>query len=134
MICRMLYVHLYLQRLVFDVEKPPFIQVPDSGDGQILLSAEKEKRGGGGAKIASMIPLSYVYLASEWKLCLSFVNNWLLDMLERSGQRPLRDILGFNINVMLAWFTEKSELGMFWFTEKSELGMVLFLTLWIWFS
>ena len=45
MIYRMLYIHLYLQRLVyvFDVEKPPFIQVPDSGDGQILLSAEKEQ-------------------------------------------------------------------------------------------
>ena len=53
MIYRMLYIHLYLQRLVyvFDVEKPPFIQVPDSGDGQILLSAEKEKRGGGGQRL-----------------------------------------------------------------------------------
>ena len=52
MICRMLYVHLYLQRLVygFDVEKPPFIQVPESGDRQFLLSAEKEKRGGGGGQ------------------------------------------------------------------------------------
>ena len=59
----MLYVHLYLQRLVygFDVEKPPFIQVPESGDRQFLLSAEKEKRGGGGKDCLYDTPILCIF-------------------------------------------------------------------------